>query len=140
MPVWGVILIIGCAGAVGGIINALIANEGLLLPRSEPLVGGQKLWRPGFMGNVFIGAVTAIVLAGLYSPAGSIRLDNPTSDPGFILTLGMLAGALLSGIGGARLLTNELDKRFEQTTRDSLGKTIQNLAKPSVEPPSDKLP
>jgi hypothetical protein len=136
MPVWAIILLLGCAGAVGGVINAFLANEGLVLFHTDQIPSGPRIWRPGFVGNVFVGAVTAVVLAGLYSPVGSMRLAS-TAD--FEITIGMLAGALLSGIGGARLLTNEVNKRYEEVTRENLGNAIDDLSqRPAVPPPEEK--
>jgi hypothetical protein len=136
MPIWQVLLLLGCAGAVGGLINGFLANEGLVFFQIERRPGGPRIWRLGFLGNVLVGAVTAVVLAGLYSPLGSVRIGGAgTQDPPVVLTINMLAGALFSGIGGARLLMSEVIKRTEETTRDALGRTIQNLSRPAIEPP-----
>jgi hypothetical protein len=137
MSTWAVILFIGVAGSIGGIINAFLANEGLVLSRTEQLQDGRRIWRPGFVGNVFVGAVTAIVLAGLYSPLGSVSLGSGAGGASVNLTIGVLAGALLSGVGGARLLTNEVDKRYEEIVRRNLGTAIQNLAQPTTTDPPD---
>jgi hypothetical protein len=136
MPVWAVVLAVGIAGLLGGLINALLANEGLVQWRTEVLPDGSRIWRPGFVGNMIIGAVTALVLAGLYSPLGSVSLGGASSPP-VTLTIGALAGALLSGIGGARLLTNEVDKRSEAVTRAKLGSAIEHLSRAAA-PPAGK--
>ena len=112
-----VILFIAIAGLVGGLLNALFAAEGFILSRVDTLPDGRTIWRPGFLGNVVVGGVAAIVLTALYSPLGSIKLGSARS-PGttYDLTLAELAGALLSGLGGARLV----DAGSQQTLR-SLG-------------------
>jgi hypothetical protein len=48
-------------------------------------------------------------------------LPTATGHP---LTLGALAGALLAGIGGARLLTNEVDRRLAHVTEERLVRLI----------------
>jgi hypothetical protein len=128
MAVWIGIASIGAAGAVGGLLNTLLTSEGLVLWRMERLSDGGRIWRPGFIGNVAIGVVTAVVLAGLYSPLGSVALGGAPSPANVTLTIGALAGALLSGVGGARLLTSEVQKRYGEVTRQNLTATVQTLS------------
>jgi len=85
------------------------------------------VWQPGFLGNVGIGAITALVLAGLYSPLALVQIGAETGA--YQLTVGGLMGALLSGIGGARLLTNEVNRRFEGITREQLTKALEEWSK-----------
>lgn len=129
MTPWIAILWLGLAGAIGGLINAFLASEGFVLWRLESLSDGRRIWRPGFIGNVLVGVVTAVVLAGLYSPLGSIALGGAQQVGGVTLTIRELAGAIISGIGGARLLTNEVDKRYEESARRNLSATVQNMVR-----------
>ncbi len=76
MAVGWVILFIAIAGFVGGLLNAFFAAEGFILSRVDTLPDGRKIWRPGFVGNVVVGGVTALVLTALYSPLGSIKLGS----------------------------------------------------------------
>jgi len=125
----GVIGLIGLAGVLGGMVNALIASEGFILSRMEALPDGRRIWRPGFIGNLLIGALAALILAFLYTPLGSVGWGTtvPVQVP---LTLRELAGAFLSGVGGARILTDLVTRRYEEYTRRGLGTTIQNLTRP----------
>jgi hypothetical protein len=108
MSIWGLLIIIVCAGAVGGIVNALISDNGFAMPRTE-WIDGRKIVRPGFFGNVFIGVVSASVSWGLYGSLADYRIPLiKNNEPG--VTLSALAGAVLVGVGGARWLTNEVDK------------------------------
>ncbi len=122
---WAVGLIVA-TGMVGGLINALLADQGLIFPKFETLTGGHRILRPGFVGNILIGGVTAIVLAGLYSPLGAVEI-SAAQAPNLQLTFGSLAGALLSGIGGARLLTQEVDKRYIESTGEKLVSTAEEV-------------
>ena len=126
MAVGWVILFIAIAGLVGGLLNALFAAGGFILWRVDSLPDGRTIWRPGFVGNVVVGGVTAIVLAALYSPLGLIRLDT-TYD----LTLAQLAGALLSGLGGARLLTQEVGKHYDRLAQEQTRAALDSLARPA---------
>jgi hypothetical protein len=132
MAVGWVILFIAIAGFIGGLLNALFAAEGFILWRVDTLPDGRTIWRPGFVGNVVVGGVTAIVLTALYSPLGSIKLGSARS-PGttYDLTLAELAGAFLSGLGGARLLTQEVDRHYDELAQQRARAALDSLAKPA---------
>jgi len=54
--IWLVLSYISAAGLVGGLLNALMADEGFIVPRLE-MLDSRRIWRPGFLGNMFVGAV-----------------------------------------------------------------------------------
>jgi hypothetical protein len=118
----GFILVIG---GVGGIVNGLITDNGFVMPKTVP-AGEVTIWRPGIIGNVIVSAVAALVSYALYnSDAIGIRIGGPPPPPGtpptvYSLTLPAIAGLLLVGIGGARVLTNEVDKRLLKATAQEL--------------------
>jgi hypothetical protein len=100
------------SGAVGGVVNALISNNGFPLPKRVQ-VDGIDVLRPGVLGNVLMGGVAAVISWGLYGPAsGTIIVGGRPATDTMALTLSAIAGALLVGAGGARWLTNEVDKRL----------------------------
>jgi hypothetical protein len=109
------LFLVSVAGAVGGVVNALLSNNGFVLPRAEQ-ADGVKILRPGYLGNILIGAVSAGISWGLYGPlANFIILGTPdalSKNPSAGLTLSALVGAVLVGVGGARWLTNEVDKNL----------------------------
>ncbi|MGO9268037.1 MAG: hypothetical protein ACLQBA_24630 [Candidatus Binataceae bacterium] len=118
-------LIVGF-GMVGGFFNALLTEQGLTLPGIDRNPGGHRILRLGFFGNVVTGGITAIVLAGLYSPLGAVEIDA-AQPVNLHLTLASLAGALLSGVGGARLLTQEVDKRYNELTEKNLASAAKTV-------------
>ncbi len=111
MSLWTILWVVVGAGAVGGAVNALLSDNGFPLPQRE-----KGIWRPGFLGNVFIGSVSALISWGLYGPyAQSELIGGTTTKPAavtFALTLSAFVGALLVGIAGSRWLTNEVDKNL----------------------------
>ena len=115
MTLWVLLVIVFLAGAVGGVVNAWISDNGFMLPRTEES-GENRFIRPGFLGNIIAGGVSASVSWGLYGPfAAAYIVGGP--DPGaegaaLGLTLSSLVGAVLVGVGGARWLTNEVDKKL----------------------------
>ena len=61
------LLYVTLAGAVGGVVNALITDKGFLLPSREQ-ADAITIYRPGWIGNVVIGAIAAGISWGLYGP------------------------------------------------------------------------
>jgi hypothetical protein len=116
MDPWSCLLKIAIAGAIGGIVNAAISDEGVPLPYWK-----KGIWCPGFLGNAFIGAVAASVSWMLYGSGSGVDLAADSPRQVLSLTFAALAGATLVGIGGARWLTNEVDKRFLQEAASEAG-------------------
>ena len=110
--IWTIIGIVFVAGAVGGVINALLTDNGFILPKSED-ASGNKILRPGVIGNVLIGAVAAVISWGLYGPFSDFTIisDKPnTTSPS--ITVAAFVGAILVGVAGAKWLSNEVDKKL----------------------------
>lgn len=109
----GIILL---SGAFGGIINAIVSDNGFIRPREET-VDNVTIIRPGFAGNILLGAVAAFISWGLYGAfSGAIIYGSETGLVANIsLSISTVAGAILIGIGGARWLTNEVDKTLLRT-------------------------
>jgi hypothetical protein len=118
MSVLWLSLIVFSLGCLGGIVNALISDNGFMLPKT--VVSGElKIWKPGFLVNLLVGGIAAFVSWGLYGPLSSTFILStspaetfPEAQTG--LTLAAAAGAILVGMGGARWLTNEVDKKLLQ--------------------------
>jgi hypothetical protein len=109
MQGWEAALLATLAGAIGGVVNALLSNNGFILPRSVPSTGGGTIWMPGVIGNVIVGAVAAVLSWGLYgSGAGVPMLSAVKVD----LTWAGFAAATLVGVGGSRWLSAEVDKQL----------------------------
>ena len=109
------VVLVVLAGLIGGAINALLSDNGFLMPRPQS-VGGGTIYRPGFLGNMLIGAVSSFVSWALYGPLANVVIAGPAAAlneggavvPG--ITLSSLGGAVLVGVAGSRWLTNEVDK------------------------------
>lgn len=106
MSMWFVLKAVILAGAAGGLVNAVITDNGFFCPRIEQ-VKSIRVIRPGFLGNVFVGAVAAVVSWGLYSPFAQVNLLEHHE---LSLTPSTIAAAMLIGIAGAKWLTSEVDK------------------------------
>jgi hypothetical protein len=133
MDAWWIIIALFIAGCLGGLTNAAIAGE-LRLPHTEP---EARVYKPGWVGNVLVGGVAALVFWGLYGPMASAVLIGPHEAGVVVATLRVseLFAALLTGVGGGRLLTAEVDrlvlekeKKALTETRDTLATAVQTLA------------
>jgi hypothetical protein len=114
MFLWKYMVIIFAFGAVGGVVNALLTDNGFILPKKEQQ-DNTKIIRPGFLVNIFIGGIAALVSWGLYGPFAAVFIIGGTNDPAVGstgLSLSSVVGGLLVGVGGARWLTNEVDKKL----------------------------
>jgi hypothetical protein len=124
--VWGILGVIAAAGGVGGLVNGLLGNSGGGLSLPKPVHGVLQL---GFLGNVILGAFGAVGTWGLYGPLKDAVLigANPGNMLPANLTVTAIVGAALTGAGGAKVVTNEIDKRV-------LKKTAVEAAKKDADP------
>jgi hypothetical protein len=99
------LLLVASAGAVGGLLNAFFTDHGLKRPSFL-----HGIWCPGAVGNVTVGAVSALVSWALYGSGAGVQIASSSPRQVISLRLGALAGALMVGIAGARWLSNEVDK------------------------------
>jgi len=111
MNPWTCAFLIAVAGGIGGVINALVTDNGFPLPRRE-----AGIWCPGAISNVLIGAFAAFASWSFYGSGASVDLAHETERTVLSLKFSALAGALLVGVGGARWITNEVDKRLLKET------------------------
>lgn len=105
------------SGAVGGVVNALVSDNGFVRP-SEETAGDVTIIRPGIAGNVMLGAVAAFISWGLYGAFSNVVVWGASTGIGageISVSISSIAGAVLVGIGGARWLTNEVDKKLLRT-------------------------
>jgi hypothetical protein len=127
MGLWLLLFIVFIAGAVGGLVNALISENGFWGWKKEK-VDNRTILRPGIAGNMLISGIAAFVSWGLYGPfAASYLIGGPSTAPeasqALGLTLSSMVGAILVGVSGARWLTNEVDKNLLKQAASSAAAT-----------------
>ena len=144
MFLWKYMTIIFAFGALGGVVNALLTDNGFILPKKEQR-DNTKIIRPGFLVNIFIGGIAALVSWGLYGPFAAVFIIGGTNDPNLYstgLSLSSVVGGLLVGVGGARWLSNEVDKkllRAAASTAASGQPNDQKAIRISAAPPAEAL-
>jgi hypothetical protein len=118
VALWDALGIVCAGGAVGGLVNAFGANQGFGLPKTID-EGGARIWKPGGLGTVLVGAFAAGVNWGLYGPFSSyLMYGTSPANQSIGVTLAALVTAALIGYAGARWLTNEVDKKFLRTAAE----------------------
>jgi len=112
---WWITVVVIIAGALGGGINALTSDSGFILPGWYD-EAGNKIWKPGALGNVFLGAGAAFISWGLYGPFAEFILLPPDPEADVNLTLSAVVGAFLVGVAGSRVITSEVEKNVLSKT------------------------
>lgn len=124
--IWWIILAVFAAGCTGGLTNAAIAGE-LQLPYKDP---EAKVFRPGWIGNVAVGGLAALVFWGLYGPMSGVVVIGPgdLGEPTALLRMSELFGSLLTGVGGGKLLSAAVDRRISDREKSALTQAKDQLA------------
>jgi hypothetical protein len=111
MNPWMCALTVLGSGAVGGVVNALLSDNGFILPRRV-----KEILCPGFLSNVLVGALAAFTSWASYGSGAGVELAKTAAAGSeraeISLTFSALAGAFFVGVAGARWITNEADKRL----------------------------
>ncbi|MGH8881447.1 MAG: hypothetical protein ACRD0P_29540, partial [Stackebrandtia sp.] len=117
MTVMQIVGIVAGAGAIGGVLAALLSEDrGFLLPARVPGTNGTVV-RLGFVGLIVIGAIAAALSFALYGPMSGVALvGSQAVTDGAELTLGVLGGAVLVGAGGSKWISSQVDKVVLQRT------------------------
>ena len=117
MNIWHIFGIVGVMGAIGGITNCAIAGE-FAWPKSD-----AGIWRPGWVGNVLIGIIAALVVFAANGPLASIDIFKPqTSD--LHLSVSQLFSSIVVGLGGGNILTQAAQKQAERFAKDTLASLL----------------
>ncbi|GCE12673.1 hypothetical protein [Tengunoibacter tsumagoiensis] len=109
MTVWQVIGLVFAAGGVGGLVNSYINDKGFELPHTVPKGDGTSILLPGFIGNMLIGSVAALVSWLLYGPLTQAGGGNA------LVNVSEFGGAILVGMSGSGWLSSAIDKVVLQT-------------------------
>ena len=122
MTIKGIIILVGFLGALGGILNCTISEE-FVLPRFD---AENNRWRPGWIGNVLIGALTAVIIACMYGPMAQYDVISNSGVPSS-LKLSELMGAVVIGMGGGNILTQLAKNQAERVSRGNLANLVSLL-------------
>jgi hypothetical protein len=118
MTVVAAAAVIAGLGALGGLVNCAIAGE-FALPHIDRQA---KVWRPGWIGNVVVGAVAAPVIWGIYGPLAG---HSVTGTEAIELTLAQVFISIVIGLGGGRILTLEAQKQAERVAKNNVTQMVE---------------
>ena len=122
MTLYGVLTSLLAAGMSGGFINAILVDRGLILPKIDRLPD-QTILRLGFVGNMIVGGFAALMIGGLYGPLSAVEISGPLVA--MHLSFSSLAAGILTGAGGARVFSQEIEKRYTRASQKNLAKTLK---------------
>ncbi|WP_433973950.1 hypothetical protein [Tunturiibacter lichenicola] len=119
------LLAVTICGAVGGFANVFIGDSGLHLPTMD-----QGVFRPGYIGVVFVGMVAAV---GAWLATQSSTLSGLVVSPVPTLRLSELSTAIIVGFGGARWFKSETETTiFRKTAAVAASKSANNEAAATI--------
>lgn len=104
---WLILALITACGGIGGFVNVFIGDSGLHLPIVE-----DGIFRPGFLGVIFIGMMAALASWGSIKAA---VLLGGTPTP-LTFSTSDIANGILTGFGGAKWFKSEIEKDILQKT------------------------
>jgi hypothetical protein len=107
MNAWTCAALISFAGAVGGLVNAILSDNGFVTPKWR-----RGIWCPGFFANILVGAIGAFISWALYGSGAGVDIGQAGERALISLRFSALAGAFVVGIAGAKWLTSEVDKKL----------------------------
>jgi len=120
MNPWTCALLITVAGAIGGAVNALLTDRGIVTPRIM-----RGILYPGFFSNLLIGAFSAFSSWALYGSGAGIDIAVTAERAQISLHFSALAGAFLVGVAGSKWLASEVDKRlFKESVKVAGAKNL----------------
>lgn len=122
MNPWTCAILIAGAGGLGGVVNALITDNGFILPQTR-----RSIWCPGFISNVLVGTFAAFASWSFYGSGAGVDLAAVTERTQISLRFSALAGAFLVGVAGAKWITNEVDKKLlKESVKVAGSKTLNS--------------
>ncbi len=87
-----------------------------------------KVWRPGWFGNVLIGAVAAVVIWGIYGPLASFDVVHGSIEDSH-LTIAQLLSSLVIGLSGGKILTLMAEKNAAKFKGNELAAALDAITK-----------
>jgi hypothetical protein len=82
MNIWIIMLLIFGAGAIGGIVNAVVTDNGFILPKKVDTNDGMKTIRPGIIGNILISGIAGLLSMSAFG--GRFGVETFINHPAFL--------------------------------------------------------
>lgn len=112
--------LIASLGAFGGLLHCLLF-DGFKSWRYDD---ETKVFQPGWIGTLVIGAGAAIVVFALYGPwATKILAIDLKSD----IPVAQIAGSIIVGISGSQILTALAQKKADEIAKKDLSEALTKL-------------
>ena len=122
MDIWYAISLVVISGIVGGLLNCAMTGE-FVMPKIDPLT---RIWKVGWIGNVFIGGLSALVVWGMNGPLANFDIFSPNTVS-LTLTVSQIVSNILVGMGGGNIITQMAQKQAERYAKDTLASTLERI-------------
>jgi hypothetical protein len=94
-------------GSLGSLVSAFVGDNGWHLPMND-----NGIFRPGYLGNILVGALAALASWGMQKAA--ILIGTPSATLSF--STADMANAIVIGFGGASWFKSQIEKVILQKT------------------------
>ena len=108
---WEIIGLVAILGMAGGLTNCFFAG-GFTSPQSDTK---GKVWKPGWIANIVIGGIAAVVVWCFYGPASSYDLVKD--------------GVIDCHLPVAQILTTMAQRHAERAAKIDLAKVLEDILK-----------
>jgi hypothetical protein len=123
MTTWDCIWRVSTFGAIGGLV-ACFHKDSVFLPKFNKT---SKVWTPGSVGTILVGAFAAFLIWCLYGSAASFDIGTIPKEHSISLTFRELGNSSLVGFIGGKVLTLLAQKNADQVASQDLSKLLKNL-------------
>jgi hypothetical protein len=120
MNVYWVCGLIASLGGLGGLANNLIAGE-LVFPQFDP---ASRVWRPGWVGSVLVGAIAALFVWVVYGAEVAGQDLQTLLEKGVHVTLAPIFMSIAIGVSGGSILTLAAQKQAERISKQDLADAL----------------
>ncbi len=117
--------LVAACGAAGG-LTTCFHKDSVTLPKYDRKT---KIWKPGAIGTVLIGAIAAMLVWAMYGSAATHDFSNLAtgSSSSFSLTVAQLASSFLTGLTGGRVLVLFAQQNADQFTKKKLSDKMKDI-------------
>lgn len=109
-------------GAFGGVLHCLLF-DGFKSWRYDT---ETRVFQPGWIGTVIVGAGAAIVVFALYGPLATETLSLALEPK---IPVAQIAGSIIVGMSGSQILTALAQKKADEIAKKDLTETLTKILK-----------
>lgn len=114
--------LLAALGAFGGVLHCFLF-DGFKSARYDQ---ETRIFQPGWLGTVVVGAGAAVVVFSFYGPLANEILSLELKPK---LPVAQIAGSIIVGISGSQILTSLAQKKADEIAKKELTEALTKLLK-----------